>query len=392
MKKFVALTLAVSMALTLASCGSTPTGSTPASKAEGTTTITGDTIKIGVLAPLTGEVSVYGVATNNGVQQAVKDINAAGGIGGKQIECVVYDEKGDATEAVNAYNKLVQDDKVVAIVGDVTSGATLAVAQQSLQDGIPLITGTATAEAVTTTGENVFRACFTDPFQGELMAAYASQKLKAKTVAVLYNAADDYSSGVAAAFVKAAEADGITIVTQEKFQTGDVDFKSQLTTIKGKNPDVLMMPVYAEPLRIIAAQAKEVGITSQLMGVDGWDGVLSDANFDASVLEGGLFCSQYSAESTDEALQKFIKTYKETNNTDPNMFSVLGYDAMQIMAKAIEKAGSADAAAIIDALNATDYVGLTGNITFDENRNPIKSSVIMSVKGGAYKYVENYEK
>ncbi len=380
MKKFVAVTMAVSMALSLASCTKAPANTT-----------TGDTIKIGGLAPLTGDVSVYGVPTNNGIKQAVADINAAGGIMGKQVEYIVYDEKGDGTEAVNAYNKLVQNDKVVAIVGDVTSGATLAVAQASVQDNMPLISGTATAEAVTTTGKNVFRACFTDPFQGELMAAYAA-KTGAKTAAVLYNAADDYSSGVAAAFMKAAEAAGVTIVAEEKFQTNDVDFKSQLTTIKGKNPDVLMLPIYAQDLRMVAKQAKDIGITATLMGVDGWDGVLSDANFDASVVEGGFFCSQYSAESTDAALQTFIKNFKENYKEDPNMFSVLGYDAMMIVAKAIEKAGSTEPQKIIDAMAATDYAGLTGNIVFDENRNPVKSAVIMSIKGGAYKYVENFDK
>ncbi|MEG0339478.1 MAG: ABC transporter substrate-binding protein, partial [Oscillospiraceae bacterium] len=258
MKKFVAATLAVSMLITLASCTkatNSASGSTPANN----TQAGGETIKIGGLAPLTGPASVYGVAANNGIKLAVNDINAAGGIMGKQIEYIVYDEKGDSTEAVNAYNKLVQDDKVVGVVGDVTTKPTLAVAQASLQDNIPLITGTATAEAVTLTGENVFRSCFTDPFQGELMAAYTANNLKAKTAAILYNAADDYSSGVAASYKKNAEAAGITIVAEEKFQTDDVDFKSQLTTIKGKNPDVLLLPVYAQDLRLIAAQAKELG-------------------------------------------------------------------------------------------------------------------------------------
>lgn len=391
MKKFVAATLAVSMLITLASCTKATngaSGSTPANN----TQAGGETIKIGGLAPLTGPASVYGVAANNGIKLAVNDINAAGGIMGKQIEYIVYDEKGDSTEAVNAYNKLVQDDKVVGVVGDVTTKPTLAVAQASLQDNIPLITGTATAEAVTLTGENVFRSCFTDPFQGELMAAYTANNLKAKTAAILYNAADDYSSGVAATYKNNAEAAGVTIVAEEKFQTDDVDFKSQLTTIKGKNPDVLLLPVYAQDLRLIAAQAKEIGITAQLMGVDGWDGVLEDKNFDASVLEGGIFCSQYSAESKDEALQAFIKNYKAAYNADPNMFAVLAYDAMQIMAKGIEKAGSTESKAIIDAMKATDYKGLTGDITFDENRNPVKSAVAMSIKGGEYKFIENFKK
>lgn len=349
-----------------------------------------DTIRIGGLAPLTGDASSYGVAVNNGIQMAIEDINADGGIGGKQIEYIYYDEKGDATEAVNAYNKLVQDDKVVAIIGDVTTKPTLAVAQQSQQDNIPIITASATAAEVTLTGPNIFRACFTDPFQGELMASYAAEKLGASTVAVLYDMADDYSSGIAEAFVAKAGELGLTVVAEEKYQDGDVDFKSQLTNVKGQNPDVLFLPVYYEDLRLIAAQANEVGVTSTLCGADGWDSVLTD-NFDSSVLDGGVFCSQYSTESTDERVQNFISTYKEKYEIDPNMFAVLAYDATYMMATAIENAGSTDSQAIIDAMAALEYDGLTGHMTFDEDRNPQKSAVIVSIQDNAYKFVENYD-
>lgn len=349
-----------------------------------------DTIRIGGLAPLTGDASSYGVAVNNGIQMAIEDINADGGIGGKQIKYIYYDEKGDATEAVNAYNKLVQDDKVVAIIGDVTTKPTLAVAQQSQQDNIPIITASATAAEVTLTGPNIFRACFTDPFQGELMASYAAEKLGASTVAVLYDMADDYSSGIAEAFVAKAGELGLTVVAEEKYQDGDVDFKSQLTNIKGQNPDVLFLPVYYEDLRLISAQANEVGVTATLCGADGWDSVLTD-NFDSSVLDGGVFCSQYSTESTDERVQNFISTYKEKYEIDPNMFAVLAYDATYMMATAIENAGSTDSQAIIDAMAALEYDGLTGHMTFDEDRNPQKSAVIVSIQDNAYKFVENYD-
>lgn len=349
-----------------------------------------DTIRIGGLAPLTGDAASYGVAVNNAIQMAVEDINANGGIDGKQIEYIYYDEKGDTTEATNAYNKLVQDDKVVAIIGDVTTKPTLAVAQTSQQDNIPIITATATAAEVTLTGPNIFRACFTDPFQGELMASYASEKLGATKVAVLSDMADDYSSGIAEAFVAKAEELGMQVVADEKYQDGDVDFKSQLTNIKGQNPDVLFLPVYYEDLRLISAQAKEVGVTAQLCGADGWDSVLTD-NFDSSVLNGGVFCSQYSTESTDERVQNFISTYKEKYEMDPNMFAVLAYDATNMMAQAISDAGSTDSQAIIDAMAALEYDGLTGRMTFDEDRNPQKSAVIVSIQDNAYKFVENYD-
>lgn len=383
-KRILAALMALAMLGAFSGCSNTGDGGSASGGSDS------DTIRIGGLAPLTGDAASYGVAVNNAIQMAVEDINANGGIDGKQIKYIYYDEKGDTTEATNAYNKLVQDDKVVAIIGDVTTKPTLAVAQTSQQDNIPIITATATAAEVTLTGPNIFRACFTDPFQGELMASYASEKLGATKVAVLSDMADDYSSGIAEAFVAKAEELGMQVVADEKYQDGDVDFKSQLTNIKGQNPDVLFLPVYYEDLRLISAQAKEVGVTAQLCGADGWDSVLTD-NFDSSVLNGGVFCSQYSTESTDERVQNFISAYKEKYEMDPNMFAVLAYDATNMMAQAISDAGSTDSQAIIDAMAALEYDGLTGRMTFDEDRNPQKSAVIVSIQDDAYKFVENYD-
>lgn len=399
MKKrfFAAALAAVMIAASATGCAqnantsSTAASGGAASSAAGTAS--GDTIKIGGLAPLSGSVSVYGIATNNGVQLAVKAANDAGGINGKKIEYISYDEKGDATEATNAYNKLVENDKVVALVGDVTSTPTLAVAQAAVKDNLPMISATATAAGVTATGANVFRACVTDPFQGELMASYTAKKLGAKTAAILYNMADDYSSGVAEAYKAAAQAAGVTVVAEEKFQTNDVDFKSQLTSIKGKNPDVLFLPVYYQDLAQIAVQAKQLGIKSKLMGVDGWDGVLDKidkSNVDA--LQGSYFCSQYTAESTDSKVQDFIKTYKSTYNAEPNMFAVLGYDAMSMMIQAIKDAGSTEPDKVIKAMTDLKFKGLTGDITFDKDRNPVKTCAILTIKDGAYKFAEYYNK
>ena len=193
-KRFLAMVLAAAMLMTaMVGCGGDNAAQNDGNTGNGAT---GDTIKIGGLAPLTGDVSVYGVAVDNGIKLAVEEINADGGVLGKQIDYIVYDEKGDATEAVNAYNKLVQSDKVVAVIGDVTSKPTLAVAQQAAKDKIPMITATGTAENITETGDNIFRACFIDPFQGELMASYASKKLEKKTAAIIYNISDDYSKGL----------------------------------------------------------------------------------------------------------------------------------------------------------------------------------------------------
>ena len=354
---------------------------------------TGDTIKIGGLAPLTGDVSVYGVAVDNGVKMAVEEINADGGVLGKQIEYIVYDEKGDATEAVNAYNKLVQSDNVVAIVGDVTSKPTLAVAQQAAKDKIPLITASGTAENITQAGENIFRACFIDPFQGELMASYASKKLEKKTAAIIYNISDDYSKGLYEAFEAAAGDLGIEVVQVEGYGKGTVDFKAQLTNIKSKNPDVIFLPVYYQDVALIAVQAKELGIEAQFLGADGWDGVIGqvdESNMDA--VNGAYFCSQYSAQSDDPNLQAFLSKYKETYGMDASQFAVLGYDAMKMLAQAISEAGSTDSAAITSAMAAIDFTGLTGHMTFDENRNPVKSAAITQIDNGEYKFIEYYEK
>ena len=390
-KRFLAMVLAAAMMLTaMVGCGN---GNTQDGGNANNAGATGDTIKIGGLAPLTGDVSVYGVAVDNGVKMAVEEINADGGVLGKQIEYIVYDEKGDATEAVNAYNKLVQSDNVVAIVGDVTSKPTLAVAQQAAKDKIPLITASGTAENITQAGENIFRACFIDPFQGELMASYASKKLEKKTAAIIYNISDDYSKGLYEAFEAAAGDLGIEVVQVEGYGKGTVDFKAQLTNIKSKNPDVIFLPVYYLDGALIAVQAKELGIEAQFLGADGWDGVIGqvdESNMDA--VNGAYFCSQYSAQSDDPNLQAFLSKYKETYGMDASQFAVLGYDAMKMLAQAISEAGSTDSAAITSAMAAIDFTGLTGHMTFDENRNPVKSAAITQIDNGEYKFIEYYEK
>ena len=390
-KRFLAMVVAATMMLTaMVGCGN---GNTQDGGNANNAGATGDTIKIGGLAPLTGDVSVYGVAVDNGGKMAVEEINADGGVLGKQIEYIVYDEKGDATEAVNAYNKLVQSDNVVAIVGDVTSKPTLAVAQQAAKDKIPLITASGTAENITQAGENIFRACFIDPFQGELMASYASKKLEKKTAAIIYNISDDYSKGLYEAFEAAAGDLGIEVVQVEGYGKGTVDFKAQLTNIKSKNPDVIFLPVYYQDVALIAVQAKELGIEAQFLGADGWDGVIGqvdESNMDA--VNGAYFCSQYSAQSDDPNLQAFLSKYKETYGMDASQFAVLGYDAMKMLAQAISEAGSTDSAAITSAMAAIDFTGLTGHMTFDENRNPVKSAAITQIDNGEYKFLEYYEK
>lgn len=413
-KRILASVLAVMMAA-LAGCGGGAAGSSdagsPAAGAqseaapsagadEAPAASSGDTIKIGGLAPLTGDVSQYGIAVNNAVEMAVEKINANGGVLGRQIEYIVEDEKGDPNEAVNAYNKLVNNDGVAAIVGDVTTKPTQAVAQKSVDDGIPLITASATGEEVTLVGENVYRVCFIDPYQGKLMANYAAKKLSAKTAAIIYDNGDPYSSGIADAFEASAKELGIDVVAKEGYQSGSTDFNSQIAKIKTANPDVLLLPVYYNDVVLIADQARANGYEGKMLGADGWDGVLGKIDpSKVDVLKDSYFCSQYSAESTDPDLQAFLKDYKEKYGNDANMFAVLGYDAMNILADSISRAGDAAldsdpmkaSAAITAAMKDTNFKGLTGTTTFDENRNPVRSAVILTIADGAYKFVENFE-
>lgn len=380
MKKFIALALVLAMAVTvLAACGGESGGSS------GSTADTGDTIKIGGLAPLTGEVSVYGVAASNGAKMAIDEVNANGGIlGGKKIEFLLEDEEGDATKAVNAYNKLVGEG-IVALIGDVTSKPTMSVAQKSAKDNLPMVTPTATAAEVTTYGSNVFRACFLDPYQGEILASYANEKLSAKTAAVLYDSSDDYSIGIAESFKEHAEAYGIQVVAYEAFGEGDKDFKSQLTKIGAEKPDVLCIPSYYNTIALIVSQAKDLGIETTFLGGDGWDGVLGAlADGKKTNADGAIFANHYYSGDTDEVVSNFFKNYKEIYGTDPNSFAALGYDAAMVLINAIEKAGSTDKDAIIKALNETDYNGVTGNIQYDGSGDPVKSVTIIKIENGEY--------
>lgn len=365
-----------------------------------------DTIKVGVLAPLTGGVAEYGNAVNNGVMQYVEELNAKGGINGKQVELVVYDEEGDPVKAVTGYNYLM-DQNVVAIIGDVTTAPTIAVVAESQADGTPMITASATAEAVTCqlaadgsvdeVYENMFRSCFIDPFQGNKMAAFAIDELKAKTAAVLYNVGSDYSAGCAKAFQETANENGLEVVAVESYADGAVDFQSQLTNIAAKNPDVLFVPDYYSVVALVAQQAQNAGVKATMLGSDGWDSVM-DVITDPVLLEGSYYCSGYSIEDTREEVQTFVKNYQAKYDATPNMFAAQGYDAAMILCAAIgqaeasgSKAGSDDYRdAIIAAMKATDMNCVTGHVTYNEFNNPEKSAAIITIADGAAKFWGNY--
>lgn len=407
MKKIISLLLAALLVVgcfAFAGCSQEPAGdadqqnpSTDDANASGDA----ETIKIGMLAPLTGEVAEYGVAVANGVRLYVEEYNAAGGMNGKQIELVEYDEEGDSAKAVTGYNSLV-DQGVAAIIGDVTTGPTVAVVVESQQDNMPMITASATAAAVTVDPdsgavyENMFRSCFIDPFQGEKMATFAYEELGAKTAAILYNTGIDYSVGLTEAFeAKAAEL-GLEVVAVESYADGAVDFTSQLTNIAAKAPDVLFVPDYYSVIALIATQADAAGVTATMLGADGWDTVLQVVE-DASLLEGAYYCAGYSKNDTTEAVQNFIAAYEAKYGSTPNMFAAQAYDAAAILFAALEQVdesltvGSDEyKEAVIAALNATDMECVTGHVTYDELNNPEKSAAIIQIKDGAESFWGKY--
>ena len=387
MKKMISRRQFLAAAGALTACGGS-SSSTAASTAS--TAASGDTIKVGVMGPLTGDVSVYGKAVVNGATLYLKQVNANGGINGKQIEIITEDEQGDATQAVTCFTKMV-DEGITALVGDVTTTPTLAVAAESADYNMPMVTASATAEAVTydaetdTVNANVFRATFTDPFQGIKMADYAYQKLGYTKAAVIFQKGADYNEGLAENFVTEFESLGGTVVDQETYSEGDVDYKTQLTSILGKGPEVVFCPNYYQEVGQILAQAESVGLNVPFLGGDGWDGLEGYATADQ--LKDAYFCANYAKGSNPD----FENAYKaEYGEEYPNGFAPLGYDAAMTVVYGLQAAEDAGLEAgsdeykqaVIDAIASGNIEGITGTFTFDEHHNPVKSTAILTYVDG----------
>lgn len=378
LKKFTALATATVMALTMVACGNQ-------TKTEGNNP---DKILLGTMGPLTGGNAIYGITTSNGIKLAVEQKQT---ILDKPVELLSLDDKADQTEAVNAYNKFINNDGVVGIVGATTSGAALSVAITSAKYGTPVLTPTGTVPEITTSGDNVFRACYTDPFQGEIMAQFAFENLGLKKVAIMENTDSSYSEGLRKSFVAKFEELGGQVVAIEGYKEADNDFKAQLTKIASTGTEALFIPDYYTKAYLIASQAKDSGLKDiALLGGDGWDGMHTIAE-DTSVLENAYFCSHFSLEDPNPVVQDFVTAYKAKYNENPTAFAALGYDGANIMMNAIETAGSTDSKAIVEALKNTQYEGVTGNITFDENGDPIKGVSIIKIEDGQYKLFDKIE-
>ncbi len=419
-KKLLALLMALSMIFALCAGCSSGSGNSSEPAADADTADTtkaaeaeeqteadagadGGEIVIGWLGPQTGNVAQYGLAVKAGVDLYISQLNAAGGINGKQVRVVYYDEEGDTTKAITGYNSLV-DSGVVAIIGDVTTGPCTAVVAESQNDNMPMITASATAASITynedtdTVYTNMFRSCFIDPFQGVTMANFAYNELGAATAAILYDNGDTYSTGVYEYFLAQCEELGLEVVATESYASGSVDFSGQLANIAAQDPDVLFLPVYYNDVALIAAAADATGITATLLGVDGWASVL-DAVTDPAVVEGAYYCSGYSIADTSELVQNFLADYAEMYDGEvPNMFAAQGYDAAWILCDAIAaaEAGSTEygsdeyGQAIIDAMAATDSDYVTGHVTYDDHNDPQKTAAILNIVAGAEEFWGSY--
>jgi len=351
----------------------------------------GGEIKIGANLELSGGVASYGQSIKEGIDLALEEINKEG-IDGKKIKLVTYDNKSEAPEAIAGATKLISQDKVAAIIGSATSGNTKAQIEIAQSNSTPLLTPTGTASDVTVKdgklNDFVFRTCFIDPFQGTVAAQFAAQDLKVKTAAIFIDSSSDYSKGLADSFKEKFEAEGGKIVTQEAYVAKDTDFHSQLTNIKGKNPDFVFIPGYYEEVGLIVKQARELGLTVPLMGADGWDSPTLVDLAGKEALNNTFITNHYSSGDDDAKVQEFVKAFKaKYKDKSPDAFNALGYDSAYFIADAIKRAGSSDPKKIQKALAETDGLELvTGVMKLDKNHDPIKSAVILEYNDGEQQF------
>jgi len=377
--KFVAASAAAVMALSLAGCsgGSMDDSSSSSAKASG------DSITIGTVTTNSGTAAAYGEAEVKGFELAVSEINAKGGINGKKVKLESMDDKGDATEASNAYNKLAGDNNVLAVAGPTISATTAAVAPLADQSKLVTIAPAATSDSIET-GNYLFRTCFKDSYQGEVAARFAAENLRVKKVAVLYGTGDPYSSGVGEAFAKAAEKLGLEVVDKESSSSADdTEYSAQLQKIQASGAELLYAPYYysvAGPY--IIPQARSVGFEGYVMGPDGYDGLKLTG--DKSQYNKTYYTTHYSADdNTNTKVQDFIKSYKSKNNAEPNTFAALGYDTIYMIKQAIEKAGeNATREDVRNAVAGMTFDGVTGKFTMDKSGSPTKSVTVLEMKDG----------
>ena len=327
-----------------------------------------DTIKVGANLEMTGGSASYGISSKNAIELAFKEINEKGGINGKQLELVVADNKSEAAEATNAMQKLVSQDNVVAVIGPNLSSSVIA------------------ASAINNSANNdyYFRACFIDPFQGTVMAKFATAELGVGNAAVLIDNSSDYAKGLAQFFKENFVKEGGAVTAEESYLQKDTDFKATLTKIKATNPDFLYVPGYYQEVGLIVKQARELGMNMPIAGGDGWDSAKMPEIAGAAALNNTYFSSLYSPEDSSDINKNFVAAYEKAYGQKPDVFAALSYDSALLVAEAIKNAGSTEPAKISEAMaKINGFSGVSGSVTFDDKHNPVKSAVILEYKDGA---------
>src|SRR5215216_5591311 len=345
----------------------------------------GDKVKIGAFMSLRGTTAQFGISSTNGIKMAAEEVNDAGGINGKQIELLVQDDRSDAQEAATIVTKFVTQDQVHGIIGEVASSRSIAAAPIAQNAKIPMLTPSSTNPEVTKKGDFIFRSCFIDPYQGAAIAQFAAKTLGAKTAAIMVDRKNDYSTGLEKYISETFTKMGGKMVATQSYQEGDQDFNAQLTSLKGSNPEVIFVPGYYNDVGLIAKQARDKGITVPLIGGDGWDSEQL-YKIGGTALNGSYFTNHYSPFDTDPRVVKFVNDYKSRYNSTPDALAATAYDAANIMFDAIKRSKSLSGPDIRDALAATNaFPGVTGTVTFNQQRDAVKPIVMIEIKdGGTY--------
>ncbi len=394
MKKSLLVVLSLVLTLSLlAGCGASPSSDADTSS----DTANSDTIRVGLNYELSGAVATYGQNLTEGVELALEEINKNGGVLGKQIEAVKVDNKSEDTESANVSTRLATRENVVALLGPATSGNTKAATPAAMQNKIPLISASATADDITIDSngnvrEYIFKTCFSDSFQGVMMAEFAFGDLSAKNAAVLSDSTSDYAKGLSSNFQETFKELGGTILTEEAYQAKDTDFKAVLTNLKGLNPDVLFVPGYYEEVGLIVRQARELGLNVPILGADGYESPKLTEIAGEDVLNDVYYSSHYSPMDDAEEVVNFNKSFKEKYGKEADAFNALGYDMAYFLKDALERAGEADPAKLKDALASTkDFKGVTGTFSIDENHNPVKSVTVIEMKDGVPTFLKKLD-
>ncbi len=348
----------------------------------------GNEILVGEFASMTGQTATFGQSSHNGTLLAIDEINAGGGELGKQIKLISEDDQSKAEDATAAVQKLINRNKVVALLGEVASSRSRAGGPIAQQAKIPMISPASTNEEVTKIGDYIFRICFIDPFQGEALANFAMKTLHAKRAGILLDTRQDYSIGLANSFRETIRKNGAEISGEQSYSTGDKDFRAALTSMRASNPDVIFIPGYYSEVSLIVRQARELGITCPLLGGDGWDSeeLTKGAEKDFT---NTYFSNHFSTEDPDPAVQNFVKKYNAKYSKAPDAMAALGYDAALILGDAIKRAGSTDSKKLRDAIADTkNFAGVTGSITIDKDRNASKPLTILQIVDGKYHFAQ----